>query len=105
MLTPYLVLDLEPDASNDAIRQRYLEEVKRYPPAREPERFERIATAYEQIKDDRARIATQLFGASRYPDLEQAIAQFAGSRRQERGSPGLSELLEAEGLGEAPAGQ
>lgn len=105
MLTPYLVLDLEPDATDDAIRQRYLEQVKRYPPAREPERFERVAAAYEQIKDDRSRIATQLFGASRHPDFEQAVELFASSRQPKRGCPGLLALINAEGLGEAPSGE
>ena len=48
---PLAVLGLPRDAGEDAVRQRYLELVKRYPPQGDPERFREIQAAYQAAKD------------------------------------------------------
>lgn len=48
---PYDVLGIPRDADEGAIRARYLELVKQYPPDREPERFREIRAAFEAMSD------------------------------------------------------
>lgn len=96
MITPYLVLGLDPDASGDQVRRRYLELVKAHPAEREPDRFRRITMAYEAVKDERARVQNAILGATRYADLELALEDFVHARPPRRRSPGLMDLLRAE---------
>ena len=53
MLAHYLTLGLAPDAPQAEIRRRYLELTRSHPPSRDPDRFARIAAAYEALQDDR----------------------------------------------------
>jgi hypothetical protein len=48
---PFTILGIAPDASEAAVRARYLELVKQYPPDREPEKFREIRAAFEAAKD------------------------------------------------------
>ena len=98
MLAHYLTLDLAPDASQEEIRQRYLELTRRHPPSRDPERFGRIAAAYEALQDDRSRVRTALFGIAAYSDWELALDALVQARTGTRKAPGLQALLAAEGL-------
>ena len=98
MLAHYLTLDLAPDASQEEIRQRYLELIRRHPPSRDPERFGRIAAAYEALQDDRSRVRTALFGIAAYSDWELALEALVQARTRARKAPGLQALLAAEGL-------
>jgi len=98
MLTPYLILGLAPDASADEIRRRYLQLVREHPPGRDPERFEQIAQAYEALKDERTRIHTAIFGPAEYADTETALMALVRARAQGRRSPGLRDLIAAEGV-------
>lgn len=66
LLNPFAVLGLTEDASEDEIRSRYLELVKRYPPDREPERFRQIHAAFE-IAREPLELAGMLLGL---PDEE-----------------------------------
>ena len=48
---PHAILGLDPGADEAAVRARYLELVKRFPPDREPDRFREIRTAFEAASD------------------------------------------------------
>jgi len=48
---PLKTLGVPEGASEEAVRLRYLELVKQFPPERDPERFREIHTAYEAAKD------------------------------------------------------
>ena len=50
MTDPYQILDLPPDSDDEAIRRRYLELVRRFPPERNPEKFASIRSAYESLR-------------------------------------------------------
>jgi curved DNA-binding protein CbpA len=63
MSDPYLTLGVRDDADNAAIQQAYLDGVRRFPADRDPERFQAIRAAYEQLRDTRARLAYGLFHA------------------------------------------
>lgn len=60
-MNPYFVLGVAHDASDAAIRHAYLEAVRRAPPDLDPERFQRLNTAYEQIRDAASRHRYLLF--------------------------------------------
>ena len=51
MANPYAVLGLPADSDDEAIRRRYLELVKQYPPEHAPEKFAAIRSAYESLRD------------------------------------------------------
>ena len=97
MLAPYLVLGLEPSATGEAIRRRYLELVREHPPGRDTGRFQRVTAAYEALKDDRARVRTALYGMADHRDFELALDALVQARPERRATPGLQALLAAEG--------
>ena len=101
MLTHYLVLGLPPGAAGEEVRRRYLELVKEHPPGRDPEAFQRIAAAYEALRDDRVRVQEAIFGSSPPLDFDTALAELVQGRSLGRGSPGLAALAAAEGMGDA----
>lgn len=55
-MNPYQVLRVPPDATDEVIRAAYLIAIKRCPPERDPRQFERLAAAYERIKDEESRL-------------------------------------------------
>jgi len=57
---PWSALGIGLDAGNEQIRAAYLAGVKRHPPDRDPEAFERIRDAYECIRDPGRRISRML---------------------------------------------
>lgn len=61
MTDPYEVLGLPADSSDEAVRHRYLDLVKQFPPARYPERFAAIRAAYEGLRDRETRLRLQVF--------------------------------------------
>lgn len=67
MTDPYEVLGLPPGADESAVRQRYLQLVREFPPDREPERFAAIRAAYDELRDP-ARLLSQRLFSSRSND-------------------------------------
>ena len=98
MLAHYLTLDLSLDASQEEIRRRYLELTRAHPPSRDPDRFRRVAAAYEALQDDRSRVRTAIFGMAAYGDWELALEALVEAGQASRTAPGLKTLLAAEGL-------
>ncbi len=60
-MTPYEILAIDRQADDQAVRQAYLELVRRYPPDRDPQRFQQIHDAYELLKDEESRARYYLF--------------------------------------------
>jgi DnaJ-class molecular chaperone len=73
MSDPYAVLGLARDADLAAIRQRYLDLVRQFPPDQAPERFAAIRSAYDEVRDPKRRLAVRLFELEGADSLE-AIA-------------------------------
>ena len=97
MIAHYWVLGLSPAASQEEIRQRYLQLIRTHPPSRNPERFQQITASYEALKDVRSRVESAIFGMAQYGDFELALAALVQARPAERKTPGLKTLLAAEG--------
>jgi curved DNA-binding protein CbpA len=93
MTDPYHTLGLPPDADDAAVRQRYLELVRRHPPEQAPERFAAVRAAYEQLRDRDARLRARLFEAGRSDTIEALIEEVTCRSRRRR--PTLAELLAA----------
>ncbi|MGH9341722.1 MAG: J domain-containing protein [Acidobacteriota bacterium] len=100
MLIHYLTLGLKPTASDEEIRKRYLQLVKENPPARAPQRFQKIAAAYEALKDSPSRVRSAVLGALDYSDYESALLELVQAQSLSHRRVGLKELLAAEGLGD-----
>ncbi len=74
MSDPYFVLELTSDASENEIRQRYLELVRKFPPDQAPERFAAIHAAYASLRDPATRLKEQLFSMQPKNDSFESIA-------------------------------
>jgi curved DNA-binding protein CbpA len=61
MKTPYEILKVAEDADDARIKKAYLAMVRRFPPERFPEDFQRIYRAYELIKTEEDRLSYRLF--------------------------------------------
>ncbi|MCP5004861.1 MAG: DnaJ domain-containing protein [Planctomycetes bacterium] len=55
-MNPYEILGITPSSDDKAIRNAYLKLVKEYPPDRDPERFRKVAEAYDTLKDETKRL-------------------------------------------------
>jgi DnaJ-class molecular chaperone len=94
MTDPYQVLELPPDADDAAVRARYLELVRRWPPEQAPERFAAVRAAYERVRDRDARLRQRLFDAGRAVSIDGLIEEVVCRARRRRVT--LAELLAAE---------
>jgi DnaJ-class molecular chaperone len=83
MKDPYEVLNLSADADDEAIRLRYLELVRQFPPERHPEKFAAIRQAYEQLKDLSTRLEHRLFDVGHHQSVS-AIIEELTCRSQRR---------------------
>src|SRR5687768_10624181 len=61
------LLGVAADAGEVEIRAAYMEKVRQHPPDRDPEQFERVRDAYDQLRDPRLRARQVLVGP--YPVL------------------------------------
>ncbi|HIE01112.1 MAG TPA: molecular chaperone DnaJ [Thiotrichaceae bacterium] len=61
MKTPFDLLGIPENATDEAIKKAYLQKVRQYPPERAPEQFQTIRAAFEAIKTQQQRLKYQLF--------------------------------------------
>jgi len=95
MLRSLIILDLPLDASDQEIRKKYLELVKKFTPEKYPEQFQKVTDAYESVKDRRSRVKSRLFAALHDVDFETTLKELAGSVKFQKREAGLKELLNA----------
>ena len=75
MIDPHAVLGVPPDASDEAIRKRYLELVRQFSPEHHPDKFAAIRSAYESLKDRNTRLRYRLFEAGRNETLDRIVEE------------------------------
>jgi DnaJ-class molecular chaperone len=61
MKTPFEILNVDEEASDEEIKQAYLCQVKQYSPEQAPLQFQQIRAAYETIQTVQQRIKYRLF--------------------------------------------
>ena len=93
MADPFSVLGVPPDDDDEAIRRRYLELTREFPPEQHPDRFAKIRAAYEKVKDLDGRVRYRLFETGREDTIESIIEEAAC--RTPRRRVGLRALLAA----------
>jgi curved DNA-binding protein CbpA len=97
---PYEQLGLDPSRTTDeAVQRAYKEAIRRHPPDRDPQTFERIRNAYEQIKNERDRLRLRLFGLELGPSFFEMLPDVAGRPRV--GAEMWLAVIEAESRREA----
>jgi curved DNA-binding protein CbpA len=90
-MNPYRVLGIPEDTEDDdAIRNAWLESVRRFPPEKEPERFARAREAYEMIRDRESRFRLWTFGDPRLRDTGQLLDFFPSDRNHAGPAPWLA---------------
>jgi len=72
MKTPFEILNIPEDSSDEAVKKGYLAMVKQFPPERFPNEFQRICASYETVKTEKARLKFALFDAA-VPDMDELI--------------------------------
>lgn len=92
MSDPYEILGLDDDADDEAIRRRYLELVKKFPPEQNPEKFAAVRAAYESLRDLTTRVRHRLFESGRRDTLDALIEELA-CQKSSRRRVGLKMLL------------
>lgn len=75
MSDPYQVLGVSTDMDDAAIRRRYLELVRQFPPEKCPQQFAEVREAYEQLRDPAQRLERELFRAGDGGMLDDIIAE------------------------------
>jgi curved DNA-binding protein CbpA len=84
MSDPYEVLGLPADSNDDAIRRRYLELVRQFPPERSPEKFAAVRQAYESLRDLTTRLRYRVFEAGKMESVESLIQELACRSQRRR---------------------
>lgn len=93
MTDPYTTLGLPLDADDAAVRARYLQLTREFPPEQHPERFAELRAAYEKVKDIHARTRYWLFERGAEDTIDAVIEE--ATCRMPRPRPGLARLLAA----------
>lgn len=98
---PYAILGLsaDEDSTDEAVRQRYLQLIREYPPEQQPEKFAAIRSAYEKIRTLHARAKYRLFDAGSEDTLDQILEEV--ECKMPRPRPTLQQLIEATEAGKA----
>ncbi|MDM8560333.1 J domain-containing protein [Candidatus Parabeggiatoa sp. HSG14] len=61
MKTPFDILGIAENATDEEIKKAYLQKIRQNPPERAPEQFKTIRAAFEAISDRSQRLKYQLF--------------------------------------------
>jgi curved DNA-binding protein CbpA len=72
MQTPFEILGVAEDASDEAIKKAYLKKVREYPPDHHVEAFQRIRGAFESIQTEKQRHQYRLFYVDE-PDIDSLL--------------------------------
>lgn len=86
-------LGLSAGADESAIRDRYRQLVKRYPPDRDPQRFQRIRQALELATNPRARAREAVLGPAPYDGVDDLLDDLRRLPRQPLGPSGWLEVI------------
>ena len=83
MKTPYERLGIGNNCDDETVRHAYLEQIRKYPPDRHPEQFQRIQEAFQLIRDEERRLEYDLFDVS-LPDMEEFVELLENEKKGRR---------------------
>ena len=84
-MNPFLVFDLDRDATDEEVEARYYELLREHPPDRNPEAFALVRGAFESLRNRRCRLRAWLFSFDQHGRaLAQTGPRLFGSRSRER---------------------
>ncbi|MFK5969997.1 MAG: J domain-containing protein [Candidatus Marithrix sp.] len=72
MITPFDILEVTENTTDEKVKKAYLQKICQYPPEHNPEQFQIIRTAFETIKTQSQRVKYQLFH-SEIPNIDTLI--------------------------------
>ena len=78
---PWGVLGIQDDATDEQIRDAYIEKVKLHPPDRDQQQFERVRDAYEELRDPRRRAERVILSADPNQPLPSLLDALPPRRR------------------------
>lgn len=82
MSTYYEILGLESGASQAEIKKAYFKMIRQYSPESDPEQFQKIREAYEQLKDGQKAQEAPVFPPMNEPFARQMLEQIMNLRSQ-----------------------
>ena len=88
-MNPFAALGIEETADDEAVRAAYLAAIRRSPPDRDPEGFQRVRDAYEAIRDEDRRLALTLLGPPPLESLQALLDVMPDERRHVGPGPWL----------------
>ena len=91
-MNPFALLGVDETGDDEAVRAAYLAAVRRCPPDRDPEAFQRIRDAYEAIRDGERRLDFRLFGPPPLERLEELLELCPDERPHVGPGPWLNAL-------------
>lgn len=90
-MNPYRLLGIAEEIEDDeAIRNAWLEAVRRFPPEKAPEQFARIRESYEMIRDRESRYRLRMFGDPRLRNTDRLVDFFPADRNHAGPGPWLA---------------
>ncbi len=101
MKTPFDIIGVSEDATDETIKKAYLQKVRQYPPERSPEQFQIIHTAFEAIKTEEQRLKYLLFHHEP-PSLAALLERALQSGKPQRPTAALFTKALAESLKFSP---
>ncbi len=84
------LLGVEEAASAEELRAAYMEKVRQHPPDRDPEVFEKIRDAYDQLRDPRLKAQQVLVGR----DIDIPLVKLVDAKKSPRKFVGPAPWLE-----------
>ena len=97
MLNHIIELELTPPFDGEDVRKAYVRLVKRYPPARSPEKFRRLNEAFEALGNDRNRVRTELYWAYDFDSVPEAVDALESAVELRDRTKTLDAIFRAEG--------
>lgn len=100
MNDPYHILGVDREsADDDAVQAAYLAELRQHPPERDPDGFQRLRGAYEQLRTRRRRLEHELFQSAAAPTVSDLAARLLAPGAPRRPDPDQIRGALAAGLG------
>lgn len=84
MATPYDILGIDEQATDEEIKKAYLRKVREFPPEQAAEAFQTVRQAYESVMTKKDRVRYALFGAGAPPDVAAALLRAMGESELRR---------------------